>query len=256
MLTTKIDLLMKKLEDLSLDHLKMVDARMTCEKCGETGHMGVNCPMVHQDVNFVGNSNNGFHLNQGFNSGWNKPNFPFDNCQQGDNRQNFNRNEPSLRDIVRDQLKINKDFGKRIDATDKLLENMSSKMDNFTVAMQNQLSFNKMLEAQIQQIFVVLPRPNNRDSTNTPIQVSVKYISALLQGKAPDSAEKSLRDVDKEKSSVMSKVSNKAILSQLRSSLGEAKVPIIQCILGPFKVHYALCDWGASMNIMPKMVYD
>jgi hypothetical protein len=30
MLTTKIDLLMKKLEDLSLDHLKMVDARMTC----------------------------------------------------------------------------------------------------------------------------------------------------------------------------------------------------------------------------------
>jgi hypothetical protein len=21
-------------------------------------------------------------------------------------------------------------------------------------------------------------------------------------------------------------------------------------------VHYALCDWGASMNILPKMVYD
>jgi hypothetical protein len=36
MLTTKINLLMKKLEDLSLDHLKMVDARMTCEECGET----------------------------------------------------------------------------------------------------------------------------------------------------------------------------------------------------------------------------
>jgi hypothetical protein len=32
--------------------------------------------------------------------------------------------------------------------------------------------------------------------------------------------------------------------------------PTIQCILGPFKVHYALCDWGASINIMPKMVYD
>jgi hypothetical protein len=80
MLTYKIDLLMKKLEDLSLNHLKIVDARMTCEECGETGDMGVNCPMVHQDVNFVGNSNNGFCLNQGFNSGWNKPNFHFDNC--------------------------------------------------------------------------------------------------------------------------------------------------------------------------------
>jgi hypothetical protein len=30
MLTTKIELIMKKLEDLSLDHLKMVDAHMTC----------------------------------------------------------------------------------------------------------------------------------------------------------------------------------------------------------------------------------
>jgi hypothetical protein len=43
---------------------------------------GFNLPTnYHQDVNFVGNSNNGFHLNQGCNSGWNKPNFPFDNRQ-------------------------------------------------------------------------------------------------------------------------------------------------------------------------------
>jgi hypothetical protein len=32
MLTTKIDLLMKKLENPGLDHLKMVDARVTCEE--------------------------------------------------------------------------------------------------------------------------------------------------------------------------------------------------------------------------------
>jgi hypothetical protein len=85
MLNAKIDLLMKKLKDSSLDNLKMVDAHMTCEECGETGHMDVNCPTVHQDVNFVGNSSNGFLLNQGFNSRWNKSNFPFDNCQQGVN---------------------------------------------------------------------------------------------------------------------------------------------------------------------------
>jgi hypothetical protein len=42
MLTTKIDLLMKKLENLGLDHLKMIDARVTCEECGEIGHMGIN----------------------------------------------------------------------------------------------------------------------------------------------------------------------------------------------------------------------
>jgi hypothetical protein len=96
MLTAKIDLLMKKLENLRLNHLKMVDAQVTCEECRETCHMGINCPTVPQDVNFVGNSNNGFCPNQGFNAGWNNPNFPFDNHQQGGNGQNFNRNEEAV----------------------------------------------------------------------------------------------------------------------------------------------------------------
>jgi hypothetical protein len=63
MLTAKINLLMKMLENSGLDHLKMVDARVTCEECGETGHIGVNCPMVCQGGNFVGHSNNGFRPN-------------------------------------------------------------------------------------------------------------------------------------------------------------------------------------------------
>jgi hypothetical protein len=46
MLTAKIDLLMKKLENLGLNHLKIVDARVMCEECGETGQMGINCLMV------------------------------------------------------------------------------------------------------------------------------------------------------------------------------------------------------------------
>jgi hypothetical protein len=81
MLNTMIDILMKKLENPGLNHLKMVDARVTCEECGETCHMGINCLIVSQDVNFVGNSNNGFHPNQGFSAGWNKLSFPFHNSQ-------------------------------------------------------------------------------------------------------------------------------------------------------------------------------
>jgi hypothetical protein len=37
---------MKKLENLDLDDLKMVVARVTCEECRETGHMGINCLTV------------------------------------------------------------------------------------------------------------------------------------------------------------------------------------------------------------------
>ena len=85
---------------------------MTCEQCGETGHIDVNCPNAREDANIIGNSNNRFCPNQGFNSDWNKPKFPFDNRQQGGNGHNFNQNEPSLRDIIRDQLKINENISK------------------------------------------------------------------------------------------------------------------------------------------------
>jgi hypothetical protein len=101
MLIAKIDLHMKKLENTGLNHLKMVGAQVTYEECGETGHMGINFSTVSQAINFVGNSNNGFHPNQGFNAGWNKPSFSFDNRQQGGMGQNFNRSQPSLKDIVR-----------------------------------------------------------------------------------------------------------------------------------------------------------
>jgi hypothetical protein len=46
MLTAKIDLLMKKHEHSGLDDVKMVDARLTCEECGETCHIGIKCPMA------------------------------------------------------------------------------------------------------------------------------------------------------------------------------------------------------------------
>jgi hypothetical protein len=99
--------------------------------------MSINCPTVSQDVNFIGNSNIGFCPNQGFNAGWNKPSFPFDNRQQGGMGQNFNRSEPSLKDIVQDQLRINSEVDKKLFANDRMLESIGSKMNNFTVSIQN-----------------------------------------------------------------------------------------------------------------------
>jgi cytochrome c556 len=199
MLTTKIDLLMKQLENLGLDHLKMVNARVMCEECREIGHMGINCPMIPQDVNFVGNSNNVFHPNQGFNVGWNKPSFPFDNHQQGGNGQNFNINEPSLKDIIGDQVRIIDEVGKKIHAMDKLLENINAKMDNFIVATQNQQSFNKMLETQIHQISAAIPCQSNGGSSKTPNQESVWSIFTMFKEKALKSTEGSLGGVGRGK---------------------------------------------------------
>jgi hypothetical protein len=54
----------------------------------------------------------------------------------------------------------------------------------------------------------------------------------------------------------MSKISSDAILNKLRNRLSGPALPIVPCILGPFKVHHLLCNWEANMNILPKMVYD
>jgi hypothetical protein len=54
----------------------------------------------------------------------------------------------------------------------------------------------------------------------------------------------------------MSRISSDAIHEKIRNRLRGLALPTIPCILGPFKVHHALCDWGASMNVLPKMVYD
>jgi hypothetical protein len=54
----------------------------------------------------------------------------------------------------------------------------------------------------------------------------------------------------------MSRISSDAILDKRRSRLSGQALPTVPYILGSLKVHHALCDWGASVNILPKMIYD
>jgi hypothetical protein len=60
MLSTKIDLLMKKLKDWANEKKEVVhihDSRMTCKLCGDTGHSRSNCPETQEDVNYINNNN-------------------------------------------------------------------------------------------------------------------------------------------------------------------------------------------------------
>ena len=75
MLTAKMDLLLKRKESLHQEANQIMDSRMTCETCGQTGHTGNSCPLPQEEVNFVGmnNSNNLGSCPQ--QQGWNsKPN--------------------------------------------------------------------------------------------------------------------------------------------------------------------------------------
>ena len=71
MLSAKMDLLIKNLEDRANEKqevMRIHDSRMTCEECENTGHSGSNYPKTQEDVNFV---NNYYYCPQQ-NQGWNQ----------------------------------------------------------------------------------------------------------------------------------------------------------------------------------------
>jgi hypothetical protein len=66
MLSAKMDLLMKKLDerDNEKNEVKLIhDSCITYEECGGTGHLGSNCPEIQEDVNYIKNNNN-YHPQQ------------------------------------------------------------------------------------------------------------------------------------------------------------------------------------------------
>jgi hypothetical protein len=70
MLSAKMDLLMKKLEDRANEKKEVMhvhDSRMMCEVCGDTGHSGSNCLETQEDVNYINNNNYRPQQNQGWN---------------------------------------------------------------------------------------------------------------------------------------------------------------------------------------------
>ena len=76
MISSKMDILMKKLEDRTNEKQEVMyihDSRMTCEVCGSTGHSGNSYPETQEDVNFVNNSN---YFRPQQNQGWNQQQRP------------------------------------------------------------------------------------------------------------------------------------------------------------------------------------
>jgi len=64
MLSAKLDLFMKKLEDRAGDKKEVMhvyDSHMTCEECGDTRYSSNRCPEMLEDVNYINNNNNNYY---------------------------------------------------------------------------------------------------------------------------------------------------------------------------------------------------
>ena len=116
-----------------------------CEARGDGGHSGNDCPKNREDAAYINNNNTGFRPQGG--QGWGQARPPF---QVGGNNfnSNFNSNQPSLRDIVFGQAKINESLNRKLATNDKILEGINAKVETLSSALKNQLSFNKMIETQ------------------------------------------------------------------------------------------------------------
>jgi hypothetical protein len=58
---------------------------------------------------------------------------------------------------VLNQGKLMDSLSNKLASNDKTLETINNRMDNFSTAIKNQLSFNKMLESQLQQLANIVP---------------------------------------------------------------------------------------------------
>ena len=158
MLSAKLDLLMKKLKHRARDNKEVMhvyDSHMMCEECRDTGHSGNHYPEMLEDMNYI--NNNYYYNRPQQNQGWNQHRPNYSGNYQGNNSYNNNNNFPPLREVVSNQGKLMDNLSMKLASNDKMLENISNRMNNFSTVIKNQISFNKMIESQLNQIPATVP---------------------------------------------------------------------------------------------------
>jgi hypothetical protein len=135
-----------------------------------------------------------------------------------------------LKDLVYSNGRMTNSINKKLHAHDKMLENINAKLDEFSFALKNQLSFNKMIETQLAQIVAAIPSyekdriPSKLEGTmETANLVTARYDFSLNGWGFP-------------------------------IKKGDPRNPVITCSIGTRTS--AICDLGSSVNIMSKETYD
>jgi hypothetical protein len=145
-----------------------------------------------------------------------------------------------LRDIVAGQSKLLDQMSKKVASNDKVLENINSRMDTFTSAIKTQHSFNKMLESQLAQLAAAIP----------PLE------KGKILGQPEDLETANLVDIHNATNYYTQPAEVKWINYSLPDKKGDLGRPIIPISIGCHVFLEAVCNFGASVNIMPKVIYE
>jgi len=129
-------------------------------------------------------------------------------------------------------------LSKKLASNDKMLENINNRMDNFSIAIKNQISFNKMIESQLNQIATAVPATN----PGIPSQPEGLESANLVD----------MFDAGNYWINPIVEVHND-LLPVKRGDLG---CPVFPISIGMVDFLEALCDFGSSVNIMPRVLYE
>jgi hypothetical protein len=145
-----------------------------------------------------------------------------------------------LRDLVVGQSKLLHQMSKKVPSNDKVLENINSRMNTFTSAIKNQHSFNKMLESQLAQLAAAIP----------PLE------KGKILGQLENLETINLVDIHNATNYYTQPAKVKWIDYSLLDKKGDLGRPIIPISIGCHVFPEAICNFGASINIMPKVIYE
>jgi hypothetical protein len=259
MIAAKLDLLIKKMEEGSQRQIQApVDAmgsHFTCEVCGNDGHSGNDYLETREDCAYLNNNNNnnnGYRPPQG-GQGWNQPRPPF---QGGNNynssfSSNFNSNQPPLRELVLGQVKINENINKKLLANDKTLENLNVNLETLSSMLKNQSSFNKMIETQLAQIAAALHVAENGKIPGQP-EPPIESVNMVLSVWG-NTSQMPPRTNHAGKYNSPRNDSWDGLVATVQEDPG---VLMISCSIYNKYYEHALCDLGASVIIMPKVIFE
>jgi hypothetical protein len=131
-------------------------------------------------------------------------------------------------------------MSKKVASNDKVLKNINSRMDTFASAIKNQHSFNKMLESQLAQLTTAIP----------PLE------KGKIPGQLEDLETANLIDIHNAANYYTQPVEVKWIDYSLPDKKGDPGRPIIPISIGCHVFSESVYDFGASVNIMPKVIYE
>jgi methyl-accepting chemotaxis protein len=139
---------------------------------------------------------------------------------------------------VLNQGKLIDSLSKKLASNDKTLEIINNRMDSLSTAIKNQLSFNKMLESQLQQLANIVP--TNQDK---------------ILGQPKDLETTNLVDIFNAGSYWSEPISKGWNNETLPIKKGDPGRPVIPISIGSVNFNEAIYDFSASVNMMPNVIY-